>query len=225
MVELGAGTGRITASLAETGADVVAIELDESYAEVLRRRFAGRSSIRVVSGDVLRVPLPTEPFRVVGNIPFGLTSAILRRLLDRPQGRLRRADLIVQHEVARKRSSAWPVDLLSAGWLPWWEFHLVRRLPRGAFDPPPVVDAAVLSIVRRHPPLLPAERRSEYVRLLRRGFRTADLPIHRALRGILPPRAWKRAARDRGLSPRARVRDLDVFDWVLVFDLVQGGGR
>jgi 23S rRNA (adenine-N6)-dimethyltransferase len=161
----------------------------------------------------------------LGNIPFGVTTSILRRLLDVPSAPLLRADLIVQYEVARKRASVWPNDLLSVGWLPWWEFHLHRRLPVGAFDPPPAVDAGVLSITRRRPPLLPPERRSEYVALVRGGFRHADVPIERSLRGRLPERAWKRMARERGLSRRARVLDLDVFDWTALFRLVRDGGR
>ncbi len=220
--EIGAGTGRITDVLAGLAARVVALELDPGFADTLRRRFRARPQVAIVEADVLRVPLPRVPFRAFGNIPFGLTTAVLRRLLDDPTSALDRADLIVQYEVARKRSSVWPSDLLSLGWTPWWEFHLARHLPAWAFEPAPSVDAGLLSIARRPRPLIPATRREEFLKLVRIGFRKAELPIQRSLGGRIPEAAWKRTARERGIRPRAKAKDLDVFDWVALFLLVRG---
>src|SRR5919201_2102568 len=76
VLDLGAGSGVLTAALARAGASVVAVELDPTLAEGLRRRFD-----RVVEGDALRVALPQEPFKVVANLPFDGGTAILRRLL------------------------------------------------------------------------------------------------------------------------------------------------
>lgn len=220
VVDIGAGTGRLTDPLASSAARVVAIELDPGFVAILRRRFRARPEIAIVEGDVLRVPLPRGPFRAFGNIPFGLTTPILRRLLDDPVAALVRADLIVQYDVARKRSSVWPSDLVSLGWLPWWEFHLGRHLPAGAFKPAPTVDAGLLSITKRRRPLIPPELRPDYVALVRAAFRRADLPLHRSLHGRVPERAWKRTARERGIGLRAKVRDLDVFDWTALFLLL-----
>jgi 23S rRNA (adenine-N6)-dimethyltransferase len=225
VVDIGAGTGRLTDALADSGARVVAIELDPGFVVALRRRFNERPQVAIVEGDALRVPLPGRPFRAIGNIPFGITTRILRRLLDDPASPLVRADLIIQYDVARKRSSVWPSDLVSLGWLPWWEFHLVRHLPAGAFEPAPFVDAGVLSITRRRLPLVPAELRPEYVALVRTAFLRADLPVHRSLRGRVPERAWKRTARKRGIGARAKVRELDVFDWTELFLLLREGDR
>ena len=215
--EIGAGTGRITGALAESAGRVVAIELDPGFADTLRRRFRARPQVGVVEADVLRVPLPQGPFRAFGNIPFGLTTAILRRLLDDPTSPLDRADLIVQHEVARKRSSVWPSDLLSLGWLPWWELQLVRHLPARAFEPPPSIDAGLLSITKRPQPLAAPELRDDYLAFVHAGFRRADLPVHRSLRTQLPEGLSKRTMRKRGLGPGAKARHLDVFDWVALF--------
>jgi 23S rRNA (adenine-N6)-dimethyltransferase len=220
VVDIGAGTGRLTEALATSGARVVAIELDPGFVVSLRRRFHERPQVAIVEGDALRVPLPGRPFRAFGNLPFGMTTRILRRLLDDPASALMRADLIVQYDVARKRSSVWPSDLVSLGWLPWWEFHLVRHLPAGAFEPAPAVDAGLLSITRRRLPLIPAELRPDYVALVRAAFRRADLPIHRSLRGRVPERAWKRTARARGIRRGGKVRELDVFDWTALFRLL-----
>jgi 23S rRNA (adenine-N6)-dimethyltransferase len=220
VLEIGAGRGRITDALADAAARVIAVELDAGDADVLRRRFRADPRIAVVEGDVLQVPLPETPFRAFGNVPFGLTTAILRRLLDDPTSALQRADLLVQYEAARKRAAHRPSNLLSLGWQPWWELRVARHLPAPAFEPAPSVDGALLSIVRRRRPLLPASDRQEYLQLLRAGFRRSGLPLYSSLRGQLPSRAWKRMARERGLPTGATARDLDVFDWVALYSLV-----
>ena len=126
---------------------MVAVELDPALASGLRRRFAARARVTVVEGDVLRVALPREPFRVVANVPFNASTAILQRLLD-PMRPLERADLVLQWEVARKRAGR-PRSALSAAWAPWWRFRLGRRIPPDAFRPRPAVAAAVLTAERR----------------------------------------------------------------------------
>jgi 23S rRNA (adenine-N6)-dimethyltransferase len=220
VLEIGAGSGRITDALANTAARVIAVELDAGYADVLRRRFRADPRIEIVEGDVLHVPLPSVPFKAIGNVPFGLTTAILRRLLDDPTSALQRADLVVQYDAARKRASHRPSNLVSLGWQPWWELRVARHLPAPAFEPAPSVDAGLLSIVRRRRPLLPASNRSDFIQLLRAGFRRSGLPLYSSLRGHLPARAWKRMARERGLPAGATARDLDVFDWIALYSLV-----
>jgi 23S rRNA (adenine-N6)-dimethyltransferase len=110
----------------------------------------------VIEADMLRLPLPREPFRVVANIPFAATTDLLRGLLADPRTPLTRADLVLQWEVARKRAGR-PRTALSASWSPWWRFRLGRRIPRAAFRPRPAVDAGILIAERRREPLLPPD--------------------------------------------------------------------
>lgn len=218
VVEIGAGTGRLTQPLAERATRVTAVELDPVLVDRLRRGFAGKPHVQILHGDIMRTPTPTEPWRAFGNIPFGLTTPILRRLLDDPSGDLERADLVVQFEAARKRSAVHPGTLLSLRWRPWWELTLVRRIPRLGFDPPPAVDAGLLAITRRRPALLEPEDRAAYVALLRRAFDHGSWPIRRSLRGVVPPMSWKRLARERGFHVEVRPAEIDVWDWVAVFE-------
>jgi 23S rRNA (adenine-N6)-dimethyltransferase len=81
-----------------------------------------------VEDDFLSVAMPSEPFRVVGSLPFGRTTDILRRFLDDPDTCLERADVIVQWEVARKRAALPPSTLLSTAWAPWWDIALRHRI-------------------------------------------------------------------------------------------------
>jgi 23S rRNA (adenine-N6)-dimethyltransferase len=140
------------------------------------RRFAGVRNVVVLRTDALDVPLPANRYRVVANLPFGATTAVLRRLLDAPTcGGLERADLVVQWQVARERVRVGdrpPSDLVGAQWGPWWEFRRGRRLPAGSFRPRPSVDAAVLVALRRDPPLLPVASSRRYTNFVARAFRS-----------------------------------------------------
>ena len=180
VVDFGAGTGLLTAALADRAAGVLAIELDPSLAQRLARRFEHTPNVIVMHADVSDVPLPCTPYRVVANPPFARTAAIVHRLLDDPAGGLVRADLVVQWQVARQRArvdQGPPADLLGATWGPWWRFTRGRRLPAASFNPRPAVDAAVLEITRRAPSLLPATEFGRYSAFVRDGFETrSDAP-------------------------------------------------
>jgi 23S rRNA (adenine-N6)-dimethyltransferase len=224
VIEIGAGLGRLTAPLASTAARVVAVEIEERFAAKLRARFVSRTNVEVVSGDALEVALPRNPFRMFGNLPFGATTPILRRFLDDPELLLTAADVVVEWNVARKRASPRPTNLVSLGWAPWWTFDLVRHLSASAFEPRPSVDAGLLAIRPRAQPLLRAERRPAYRVFVTRAFRKANLPVARSLTASMPPRAVAACLRDRGRSPAARPTDLDVFDWVALFEAAQAAG-
>jgi 23S rRNA (adenine-N6)-dimethyltransferase len=169
VVEIGAGTGSLTRALARRGADVVAVEIDPVWAARLRQSTpaVGPGRVQVVETDFLRFRLPVRPFRVVGSVPFGETTAILHRLLDDPLTPMLRADLIVQLEVATKRSAVPPTTLLSTTWAPWWELRCGQLVPRGQFRPVPRVDGALLVVTRREPPLLPPGMAAPYAMFVR----------------------------------------------------------
>lgn len=221
VVEIGAGTGRLTRPLADAAGRLTAVELDPELAGRLRRELARHPNVEVVQGDFLETPLPPEPWRAFGNIPFSLTTAILRRVLDDPSAGPERADLLMQFEAARKRAAVFHSTLLSLGWSPWWELTLARRIPRLGFEPPPSVDAGLLVVRRRQPSLLRPCCRSAYLAMLRRAFDNASWPVRRSLADVVPTMTWKRLARERGLSVHARPTDLDVWDWVALYRTTQ----
>jgi 23S rRNA (adenine-N6)-dimethyltransferase len=173
VVEIGAGRGSLTYALARRGVRVVALEKDPHWAASLRREVERRGlddDVRVVRCDALEYSMPRRPYLVLGSLPFGATTAILRHLLDDPDSCLVRADLIVQWEVARKRAVMPPSTLLSTTWAPWWTFEVVRRIPAAVFRPKPSVDAAVLCVTRRDPPLLPPRLAGPYASFVRRQW-------------------------------------------------------
>lgn len=127
LLELGAGDGALTAALLELGRPVTAVELDPRRVQRLRHRFGDR--VRVHRGDLVTERLD-RPVDVVSNVPFGLTTPLLRRLLRAP--RWSHALLLLQWEVARKRAAVGGTTQLTALWWPWFAFGLRDRVPARA---------------------------------------------------------------------------------------------
>jgi 23S rRNA (adenine-N6)-dimethyltransferase len=174
VIEIGAGRGACTHALARRGVEVVALERDPHWAATLRRDMRQRPDVRVVEGDALAQRFDRlaggRPYRVLGSLPFGVTTALLRRLFDDPARAPWRADLVVQWEVARKRAAVPPTTLLSATWAPWWTFEVVQRIPARSFRPVPAVDAAALRVTRRTPALLPERLAPGFAEFVRREW-------------------------------------------------------
>ncbi len=200
VVDIGAGNGLISSALVRRGAQVIAIERDPSLAERLRAKFATWPAVTVVEGDVLDTPLPDTPFRVVANLPFGITTKILRHLLDADA--LARADVIVQAEVARKRGTGGRGTLLNACWEPWYEFGTGARIAASAFRPRPRVD--------------PAARR-DYTDFVTAGFEGARPTVASALARAIPRSRFAGLARELGFGADALPSQLDVRQWAGLF--------
>jgi 23S rRNA (adenine-N6)-dimethyltransferase len=145
VLDIGAGTGALTKPLVGAGARVVAFELHPRRAQKLRRRFHG-APVTVVQADACDLRLPRRPFRVVANPPFGITTALIRRLLA-PGSRMVTADLLVPRHVAAKWTG---LDAPGASrWRRTFGAGIVRAMPRSAFRPPPPGPVALLRLERR----------------------------------------------------------------------------
>jgi 23S rRNA (adenine-N6)-dimethyltransferase len=199
VLDLGAGSGRLTAEVARVARRVVAVELDSGLAAGLRGRWP---NVEVLLGDARLVDLPREPFRVVANLPFQGANEILRRLLDDPRVPLVRADVVVEWGAAVKRGLPWPSTVNGVVWGAWYTVSVARRLPRNAFEPAPGVDAGVLVFERRPQPLVPARRAYEYRRFVAGGFRRGgrrdalprDLDAHQWAERFLSPSRSRRGS-------------------------------
>jgi len=146
-LEIGPGRGALTLPLAERCGRVVAVELDGSLADRLRARVP--ANVEIVSGDALRVDLAAlvpEGGRLVGNLPYYVSSPLLRRFLDL-HARVRDVHVMLQDEVARRIASppgSKEYGILSVLYALWADVDLPARFPPGAFEPPPKVNSALL---------------------------------------------------------------------------------
>lgn len=167
VLEPGAGRGVITRALAEAGARVIGYEIDPRLAGRLAAETRDDPRIDVVRGDFTRARPPSEPFAVVGSIPYAVTSGIVRWCLRAPA--LTSATLLTQLEYARKRTGdygRW--SLVTVESWPWFDWRLGDRIGRHAFRPVPSVDSAILRIQRRPHPLVGSRR--DWQRLVELGF-------------------------------------------------------
>jgi 23S rRNA (adenine-N6)-dimethyltransferase len=160
----------LTSALVRAGARVRAIEPDRQLAARLRRACPAAT---VIEADALATPWPSEPFRVVANLPFAHAADICRALLSDPRVPLRSADVIVEWDFAAKRTRLWPSTVLGVLWGAWYELRVARRIEPGAFSPRPSVAAGVLQARRRAQPLVEPRDASRYGAYLRREFRRA----------------------------------------------------
>lgn len=212
ILEIGPGNGAITDVLLPLRRHITAVEIDPRRARRLERR---HRSLRVVIGDVLRMRI-THP-TVVGNVPFHLTTPILRRLLHEREWT--DAILITQWEVARKRAGIGGRTLMTAQADPWFSFTLHGRVPSAGFVPRPSVDGGILHISRRRHPLIPTRERSRYTAFVRRVFTGRGDRLDQVLRRTVGlTRGDARSLLGRlGITSTARPRDLTPEQWVALW--------
>ena len=233
-LEIGAGAGQLTLPLAAAGAEVVAVEKDRRLAARLRSIVP--ASVRVVTGDVLDEDLARlvagpgaghadRPARVAGNLPYNVSTPILRRLVEtqRLHACFEDATLMLQREVADRvvgqpGSRAYgPLAILTRVAA---EAERVLALPPGAFRPPPRVRSAVVTL-RFRPPPVPVADRMLFERMVRGLFTQRRKTILNALGPLArsvspcPPRELLERA---GLAPDRRPATLDLAELARLAD-------
>jgi 16S rRNA (adenine1518-N6/adenine1519-N6)-dimethyltransferase len=188
VVEIGPGRGALTDRLVERAGRLVAIELDRDLVVHLRARYADRANVEIVEGDVLRTPLSQlggDSFVLAGNVPYYITTPILFHALERPRPDV--AVYLVQKEVA-DRLAAPPGDkiygALSVNVQAVAHVELVRRVPPGAFNPPPAVDSAVVRLTPRADPVISSERETRFRAFVQAAFGLRRKQLVRVIRTI-----------------------------------------
>jgi 16S rRNA (adenine1518-N6/adenine1519-N6)-dimethyltransferase len=225
VVEVGPGIGLLTKHLAQQAGKVIAVELDESMLLPLREVVEGYGNVKIVQGDILGYSAQdllgkdaSAGYKVVANLPYYITSAVIRHFLEDefpPDLMI----LTVQWEVA-KRITARPPDmsLLSVSVQVYGEPSLLFKIPPGAFLPPPKVDSGVVAVRRRETPIVPPDEVDWFFRVVKAGFSQRRKQIHNSLSGGLriPQEAVKAALRAASVAPSRRPGTLSVEEWLSV---------
>ena len=220
VVEPGAGDGVLTAALAEAGLRVIAVEKDASLFTTLRERFDGITTVEAHHADFLTYPLPDEPYHAVSNVPFGITAAVVRRLLHaaRPPTT---ATLIMQREAAAKFAGVPRETAFSLLHKPWFALEITGIVSRREFVPPPRVEAAVLSISRRDLPLVTRSEAAHYRRFIETTLGHGASILAPGLRRYLTARQFARLGRDIGFTRETRTSQLGFDQWLAIFRFVE----
>ena len=220
VVEIGAGLGSLTTALAETGARVLAVEVDDGLIPALKETVAPYENVRVLHGDATELDWGTElssddTWVMVANLPYNIATPLVIGLLDEvPQ--VKRMLVMVQKEVAERfvavpRTPAYGAVSVKINY--WAEARIAGLVPPTVFLPRPNVDSALVSIVRRPKPAVPVSiDRGWLFTLVRTGFNQRRKMLRRSLAGLVDLEQFEKA----GVSPEARAEELDVYAWGLL---------
>lgn len=218
IVEVGAGDGALTLPLQKLGRPLTAIEIDARRAARLEKRTA--ATTHVVETDFLRYRLPRTPHIIVGNLPFHLTTAMLRRILHGP--RWTDAVLLVQWEVARRRAAVGGATMMTAQWWPWFGFALARKVFADSFRPRPTVDGGLMTVCRRTDPLVDVADRRRYQAMVHQAFTGRGHGIAEILGRRMPRTLVRQWLRNNGIRASALPRNLSASQWADLFALSAG---
>ena len=213
VLEIGPGVGALTKHLAGTVRRLVLVELDNDLAARLREEFAGEPSVEVINEDVLEVPLEritADPaaLKVIGNIPYNITTPILFSLLER-RPRPRQIVLMVQREVADRilePEGSKTYGALAVGVRAVADASRVMNVSREAFRPVPDVMSSVVKIVPHVPPRLTVEEEGALRSLTRAAFQQRRKQFQRILRDAyrLSPEQVEALGREVGMDLQQR---------------------
>lgn len=218
-LEIGAGLGQLTERLAAAARRVAAIEIDTRFKPALDRVMAACPNVHIIYQDVLTVDVAAlfypEPYVVVANVPYYITTAILRHLLE-TRHRPRRLVLTIQVEVA-ERLVAKPDDMsiLAVSVQFYGRPQIITRLNRAVFWPRPDVDSAVVRIDTYETPPVDVPDEAAFFRVVKAGFGQKRKQLKNALGSGLGLNADQTVAllEAAGVDPRRRAETLSLDEW------------
>jgi 16S rRNA (adenine1518-N6/adenine1519-N6)-dimethyltransferase len=227
VLEIGAGLGNLTRHLAIRAQRVVAVELDDRLMPALHQVLAPFQNVTIVQGDILSIsalellqPFSGSSYQVVANIPYYITSAVIRRLLESTPPPTRIC-LTVQVEVA-ERIIAKPgeLSLLALSVQLYGIPHIVARIPAGAFYPPPKIDSAVVRVDLYPQPIIPSSQINTFFLLAKAGFGQKRKTLRNALsNGLhLPTSQVESLLSSAGIDLKRRAETLSLSEWNLLVD-------
>jgi 16S rRNA (adenine1518-N6/adenine1519-N6)-dimethyltransferase len=219
VLEIGPGLGSLTRYLAASAKQVIAVELDQHLLPPLKAVLSPYNNVHLVQGDILELnpsELVNEPnYVVAANIPYYITSAVIRHLLESPS-KPRRVVLTIQKEVAQRIcETPGDMSLLALSVQVYGRPRVVAHVPAGAFVPAPNVDSSVLSIEIYPEPLIQIEYLNTFFRLIKAGFAQKRKTLRNSLSAGLSISTTESAdllARA-GIDPQRRAETLSIDEW------------
>lgn len=211
VLEVGPGAGVLTVELAERVGKVVAVELDRRVVPVLKAALGERENLEVRNEDALETELPKGEWKWVSNVPYQITSPLLKRCLVR-EGRPVCAVLLVQKEVAEKMcAQAGKQNRLGLLVQNFMKCEMVCKVSREEFFPPPKVESAVVKMVRRSKPVVSLAEWSSVERVIKIGFLQRRKKLKKALGAVYPDA--EELLKGAGVDPDCRAENVSLEGW------------
>jgi 16S rRNA (adenine1518-N6/adenine1519-N6)-dimethyltransferase len=219
VLEIGAGIGNLTRHLAAAARHVTAVELDRQLIPILKKVTRDFTNVRIVQGDILELPvndlMDTSGYVVAANIPYYITSALIRYLLEctvKPSAIV----LTIQREVAQRIcAEAGALSLLALSVQVYGSPRIAARIPSESFYPAPKVDSAVLTVDLYEQPMIPYELLDSFFLLAKAAFTQKRKMLHNALAGApeLNKEKTDFLLSRAGIDPKRRAQMLTIDEW------------
>jgi 16S rRNA (adenine1518-N6/adenine1519-N6)-dimethyltransferase len=222
VLEVGAGVGTLTVALAPKSRRLVAVELDGRLIAALRESLAGHGNVEIVRTDILRFNIrsafPDGNEIVVGNIPYNLTGALIRKLLDESP-RPRRLSLLVQKEVAERWTASSGASLSTVAVQVFAVARMQFTIPAAAFRPPPRVDSALVRLDVRERPAVEVDDLQSFFRFVEAVFQGRRKQLGGTLGRMSGTGSTEARTRLRalGIDPERRPQTLTLAEWETVY--------
>ncbi len=225
VLEIGPGLGFLTEALLKVGAKLTAVEFDERAVQILEKKFRNNPNFTLIQGSILDINLDNlfkkESWQVVANIPYHITSPILRKLLAETKNKPSSCVLMVQKEVAKKiartRCATEKLvesrSILSLSVEIFAEAKNCFEVKRDCFEPAPNVDSAILKLTTRKKPLIASEMEPDFFTMVNAGFHERRKKLKNSLPkffGDDPTPLLK------GIDGDRRAETLDINEWIIL---------
>jgi 16S rRNA (adenine1518-N6/adenine1519-N6)-dimethyltransferase len=219
VLEIGPGLGSLTRYLAASAREVVAVELDQHLLPPLKAVLAPYQNVHLIHGDILELSpddlIQEQDYVVAANIPYYITSAVIRHLLE-SRHKPRRIVFTIQKEVAQRIcEKPGDMSLMALSVQVYGKPRIAAQIPAGAFFPAPSVDSAVLVIDIYPSPLIPEEYLETFFKLIKAGFSQKRKTLRNSLSAglaISPVRAAD-LLEHAGIDPQRRAETLSIEEW------------
>jgi len=222
VLEVGAGAGTLTVALAGRCRRVVAVEFDRAMIPALREVVGERQNVEIVQADILRFDVAAAFGSggeiVAGNIPYNLTGALIRKLLDRAP-RPRRLSLVVQKEVAERWAATTSASLATVAVQVFAEPRIVMTIPASSFTPPPRVDSALVILEVRAEPAVKVDDIQHFLRFVEDVFQFRRKQIGGTLARMAGVAGAAATARlqEVAIEPERRPQTLTLQEWERIY--------
>jgi 16S rRNA (adenine1518-N6/adenine1519-N6)-dimethyltransferase len=223
VLEIGPGTGTLTRELVKRAREVVAVEFDKNLADQLTYSQIA-TNLQIIREDILKFDLTSMSagYKVVANIPYYLTSNLVRTLSESTNPPAK-AVLLVQKEVAQRiAAKAGDMSLLSISAQFYWQVSLGSVVPAQLFTPPPKVDSQIVILDRQTEPLFIETDTKKFFQLVKAGFASRRKTLLNSLAGGLRKEKAETQTilQTAGIDPGLRAQNLSLDEWHRLYQVI-----
>lgn len=220
VIDFGAGKGVMTEALAQKSNHVLAVEMDEKFLAVLKKRFIEHQHVKIINQDILKFVLPKKEFVVVSNIPYAITTPILKMLLSNPYQKMSRGLIVMEEGAAKRFTSKRIKDAYVLQWRMYFDIKIAKFICKTNFAPPPKVDSALVMIMRKNQPFIAYKHANIFIKAIKPLLKKPDIPIGIALANLFTHKQLKILRKKLDVNNAFPIGYLSEKQWGLIFDTI-----